>query len=60
MYGNCRNKSISEVMNMCNNGFWGGNSCWWIIILVLLFCCCGNNHGNNLSCGCDNNNCGCC
>ena len=42
---------------MCGNS-WGGNGCWWIIILVLLFCCCGN--GNNLGCGCESNNCGCC
>ena len=63
MYGEGRNKSLTEVMTMCNNGSFGNGGCWWIIILILLFCCCGNN-GNTLSCGnncgCDNNNCGCC
>ena len=38
---------------MCNNGFGGGNCCW-IIILILIF-----GLGNNGSCGCDNNGCGC-
>ncbi len=31
-----------------------GNSWWWIIILILIF-----GLGNNGSCGCDNNGCGC-
>ena len=31
-----------------------GNSWWWIIILILIF-----GLGNNGSCGCDNNSCGC-
>ena len=57
----CTAKAVTnlfpEVTIMCGNS-WGGNGCWWIIILVLLFCCCGN--GNNLGCGCESNNCGCC
>lgn len=44
-------------MNCNSNGLcgFGGNNWWWIILLILIFC-----YGNQSSCGCDNNNCGCC
>ena len=64
-------KLVREVLDMCNNGFFGGNNCWCIILVILLLFSCGNGCGNSCgnigcggSCGCNNgcgcdNNCGC-